>query len=431
MQLKIRVPYKRLGKITLSSLASLSFVLYFSSLLVKLFVGKALSFVDARSMINVCASLVIYFPLLLLCLITRSKAVPLDAVFLWVGIVSFFFVSLLFHPEYQYWYSDPDFGVINYVMIPTEGIYAYLFVRLIKDPKKLKELFKLSGWLMYIYFAYWILDSTRRGGWTGVSASGFVEASYSVSFGYNVLFFALPFLYDALIYKKSKDIAGAVLGLYMVIVYGSRGPLLCVGIFAILFVMIHLNRSRKKWLIIALMCVGFACLYVLYLPILIFISNVLESFGGSSRFVSKLLDGTLTEDNGRMQMWQAALGMIKENPFGHGAMGSKPVLTQYIYAGYPHSVVLEILIDFGIFVGGMILLFLFWNAYQMLFNSKNRDWLPVFLPIFATACQLLISLCYWSSPAFWASIAVGVNSYFDHKRMRRKQIQGFQNTSGN
>lgn len=424
MQKSIRLSKSGVLRISNDALADIAFIFFFSSSLFSPIFGKLLSIfgMETAFLRNTLIFLVAYCPLLIYISINRGKKIPFDFIVLFWSVSLFFLISLIIHPEYQYWYGRSDYGVLSYVFKPTEGLYAYLFVRLIKDPKRLHKDMKISGWLMYIYFAYSIYDATRRGYWMGVAQSGAVKMSYSVSFGYEVMLYVLPFFYDFLQHKKLGDLAGTAIGLFMILSNGSRGPALFIGLFVVAFAVVHMQKSRKKVLYIFLMVAVVILLYTFYIPLLMLLAELFDSLGISSRFITKMLNGSLLENNGRIEIWTAAWEMIKKNPFGYGAMGSQPVISKYIYAGYPHSVFLEIFIDFGVFLGSLILVFLLWNAYKMLFYRKNRAWLPVFLPYFATSWQLLISLCYWSSPPFWASIATGVNCYLDGKNKSRSNV---------
>lgn len=84
--------------------------------------------------------------------------------------------------------------------------------------------------------------------------------------------------------------------------------------------------------------------------ILVFISNQINMIGFSSRFIDKILLGTISSDSGRSIIWGRTIEMIKQNPLGYGGMGTRHIITDIIFAGYPHSVILEILVDFGVFL---------------------------------------------------------------------------------
>ena len=410
---------KNITRIKVDTLADIAFVIFFCSPLISLILSEVFSVFGLASLADIATIFLIYFPLFLFCLIKSGKYVPFDFFVILIVSACIFGIAYLFHPEYGYWYGRENYGVWDYIYFPTEAIYAYLFVRLMDNPTRLFRNMKISGWIMYVYFFLQIYSSLKRGYWYGVGVSkATVEYTYSVSFGYNVLIFVLVFLHEAIKNKKASDIAGSVIGLYMIFAYGSRGPVLCIAIFLLLISYTHFQKSKNRWILILLIPL-MLIVFLFYEYILIGLLSILSSLNINSRTIQKLLAGTITDDSNRSVIWNAAVQMIKDNPLGYGPLGSQPVISRYVYAGYPHSIFLEIWIDFGIIFGTLILAFLLINAVNMITKKENIEWRGAFIVLFCTSCQLLLSLCYWSSTAFWASIAVGVNCSLAKKRKRR------------
>ena len=421
---KATISLERLTRLWERDLIDISFVFFFCAPLIKTIFARVCTLLEITNFSGLVASIVVYFPLLLAFLRAPKKALCLDFLCLWSGIVLFFAITALLHPEYIERYSDPTYGVVNYVLLPTEGIYAYLFLRLVNDPARIIKNMKVAGWIMYVYFLYQIYAAVQRGYWVGVTTfSARAEMTYSVSFGYEVMLFMTVFLYEALLHRKPADIAGAAIGLLMMLTNGSRGPMLFTAIFLFLMSLMYFGRSRKKLLILFTAVVALLLIFIFYDVLMMWIMSLLSSMNISSRFITMFLNGTLTSDSGRSVLWDAALEMIRERPLGYGAMGAQHQICKLIPAGYPHSVVLEILIDFGVLFGSLLLMVLFFNAIALLFKKENQYWSGVFLVFFCTACQLFISLTYWSTPAFWACIAIGMNCHVwkKHKRVEQRR----------
>ena len=409
-------------RITASQMADITLIAFFALPLLQRVFHAILSVIGLGAYGAPLGRVAVYLLLLITIMLNPRRYFKLDFILIWLSVVCFFALSLLIHPEYEYWYARDYYGVWDHVLIPSEGLYAYLFVRLMDDPDRFLKNMRRAGWLMYLNFFYQIFTSLRRGYWFGVTGdTNAAEFTYSVAFGYNVLFFLLFFFYSALLYKRRSDILATLIGVGLILSYGSRGPILCIAIFVLLMVVKTLREnkiSRRKTVgMIAAVLLLFA-FFVFYEQIIALIALLLLRLHISSRFITKLLNGTITSDSGRSDIWQAALEMIRDNPFGYGAMGSRPVISSIVIAGYPHSIILEFLIDFGVFVGGGLLLFLAVRAFTILFRKEN-EWGGVFVPLFAAACSLLMSLTFWSTPAFWACLAVGVNQY-SQKRARRR-----------
>ena len=412
MKLRLRTGIFR-GKMKTEQLAELSFILFFSEALLRTLVTGVLGQGHISSWIGM---LLPYVPLFLICVRNPRRYIKVDFIVIFILVLVFFATTLLLHPEYEPYYSRSSYGVWDHVLKPYRGIYAYLFIRLIDDPKRILNCMKISGWMMMPYFFYRVY----RGSWSTVTATGVnLEASYSVTFGYEVLIFALIFLYLSLTEKKSIYIITAVIDIILMLVGGSRGPILFVGLFFVLYILIYTQNIRRKGLVVFLIIAGSLLVYIFYNPMLVLLINILDYFHLSSRFLRMLLAGTISDDSNRFNIWNASIQMIKNNPFGYGAMGSRHEIINYIFAGYPHSIILEFLIDYGVILGSFLLIVFFGYALSILFSKKKKEWCDVFLPFFCAACSMFISLTYWSRAEYWSCLALGVCCFQDMRRRRR------------
>ena len=330
---------------------------------------------------------------------------------LYVAIILFFCATALIHPNYIPFYTRKDFGVWDHVLNPYRGIYAYLFIRLIREPKRVLKLMKIAGWIMVIYFLDELIKASKNGYWIGQGRTGSVKMSYSVAFGYQALPFLLVYLHLALTEKKPMDIAGTAIYVVMVLAGGSRGPILFMAEYLLLFILIRASRSKRAVVYMACVCLLLGLVYVFYDRLLNFAVYFVGKLGFKSRFLESILSGNIADDNNRSEIWAAAIQMIRDKPWGYGAMGSRHVISSVIYAGYPHSILFELLIDYGIFIGGLMIVAIAVGSYVLLFKSSGTGWSDVFLPFFCAASCLLISMTYWSVPTFWACLAIAVNHH--------------------
>ena len=343
----------------------------------------------------------------LLCLIERKVLVP-DFWLLYVLLTAFFALTIVIHPEYEPWYTRDDFGVWEYVLRPDNGLFLFLFIRLVDNPKEIKDTFKFSAWLLYVLYLYQVMQAITRGYWVDRTMKGYeLHVSYNLSLGYSALIFVLVFLFDALEEKKVIDLVGSMIGIFIIVVAGSRGPFLDIAIFLVIYVMLKVRESRKKMILTILIAAGTALLWNIVPYLIIGVSAVLEKYHLSSRMVTKILSGDILDNSGRSDIWSAAMEMIRKKPLGYGAMGSRHVITDIIYVGHPHNFFLELFIDFGVIVGSIIIIWLVLNTIRM-FKMKDQDeWKGVFLIFFARACQLLLSATFWHSIGLWGVLAVG------------------------
>lgn len=408
MDMQNRMDDNVIRPLRISLLADIAFVLYFSFRAISTVFGFALG---QGTLANVMAISLPYLFAALCILLQPREYICWDFFCLYGAILLFMLFTVLIHPNYIPFYTRDVYGVWSHVLHPFRGIYAYFFIRLIKHPMRVLKLMRIAGWIMVLYFGYQLHLAAVRGYWMGQARYGAVQMSYSVSFGYEALPFMLVFLYLALTEKKWMDIASVILYGSMILVGGSRGPFLFIGEFIVLFIMIKLQYSRKKIIIITCVVIAGSLLILFYDTLIQALVTFVDRLGFSSRFLRSLVNGSVTNDNGRNEIWLAALEMIKSNPWGYGAMGSRHVISSVIYVGYPHSIILEMLIDYGVIVGGFFLITMAVGSCRILFGPGRTGWSDVFLPFFCAASCLLISMTYWSVPTFWACLAIAVNHH--------------------
>jgi len=407
---KVSNGYLPAVRIRQSFLIDLSAFLFFSSTLVLTVLIKVLG----SDLISTIAAFVIIYGFAVVACCMNSKLFSAwDFVILYLGLLCFLGITLIIHPEYAYYYTRPSFGVWDHVLKPYRGIYAYFFIRLLKKPSRIKKVFYASGCLNLLYFVYQYVMFLKRGYWFGVSAgeSG-VEMDHSIQYAYRVLPYAIFFLYYAMAEKKLRYIIPAIITNGLIILAGSRGPLVCQGACVILYFILYLKNGRHKVLIIIASIIMISLFIAFYRQIIMMIGSLFGKSGKGMRVITAIIEGGFTNDSGRSEIWKAAIDMIRQHPIlGYGFMGSRHVISNVIVAGYPHSIILEMLIDFGVIVGGVILIAMFVCTVRMLFSRGNEQWRELFLIFFSSSCGLFFSLTFWSVPSFWICLALAVNAH--------------------
>ena len=403
-------------RIRTESISDLALFLYLIIPILNATMSKALSVFGLGSYYHLIVNGFILMLYNLVCVKKRRIAVP-DFWILYSIILVFFVITYLIHPEYEYWYTREDYGALNYVFRLHNGIFIYLFIRLVNDPKRIIKIIKVSAWPIYLWYCFQVVQAIHRGYWIDTSNRGYERhISYNLSLGYNLLIFVLPFIYSALEKKKPIDIIGAITGISIILVAGSRGPFVDIGIFFFIYILIKIKNSKRKAILLTSVIVVMGFVWICYPFFISALAVVLKRLNLSSRLVTKILSGEILDNSNRTVIWAAAIDMIEKNPFGYGAMGTRHVIYKYIYVAHPHQVFLEILVDFGVVFGTLMII---WIAYQTvrLFRMKGQDeWKAVFLLFFARACQLLLSLTFWHSIGLWGALAVGVCMTKAYKR---------------
>lgn len=367
------------------------------------------------------ALVITYLPLFFVIVKAPRNFVP-DFVALWLAVVLFLGVTLWYHPEYEPWYTKDTYGVWPYVLRPENGLYAYLFIRLLNDPESIIRMLKRSSWIMYVYYLYVLIDAKRTGYWVAINYMGFeVRETYDLDYGYNLLFYVLVFMFLAIHEKKPIYFLMSLIGIGMILMGGSRGPLVCLVLFVALMILQKLWRMRHRGIILTAAAGLVAAVVLCRKQIFMLVGKVIEMLPVESRTLEMIASGEIFDSTGRGKIWGAAVQMIKDNPFGYGAMGTRHVISSYHYVGHCHQIFLELLVDFGVIFGTLIILGMIIASFKIILCEKDPLWRGIFIIFLARSGHLLLSGTYWHVFSFWGCIAVGVCIHQKNKKARKME----------
>jgi len=163
--------------------------------------------------------------------------------------------------------------------------------------------------------------------------------SYSMGFSYGCLF---PML---ILYTRGRMLSKVVsiILFFIVLSIGSRGAAF-VFVFFVAFDMFR-SHNRFRW-------VAFAAgmLLVLLLPEVI---SFLGTLGINSRTLFLLNEGNIYYTSGREEIYAQTITVLKDNLYlGLGLFGDRAILG----GAYCHNLFLEIFVDYGFFLGTLIIL---------------------------------------------------------------------------
>lgn len=286
---------------------------------------------------------IIYFVLMASFFYNNIRYIPKKLFF----SLSFFFVSyfstVMFFPQnvdYMWTvagdiFSNPTYVLILYV-IP--GFIASFYL---KDMELFVSLFEKFSVVTVVLLAIRFF-------------LGFVIRSSMpeyMTFSYNLL---LPTTFVLLLcIKEFKIYRGAVafLGISLIFVAGSRGALLGAVMSPLIYVFFFGKLNKKvKCRITILLIALLIVVFFFYEPILQIASSKLTGIGLESRTLEMLLNSSITDDSSRGKILQNT--MLHVNLLGHGLWGDRVILN----GQYPHNVIAEILIDYGLMLGSVILI---------------------------------------------------------------------------
>lgn len=195
-----------------------------------------------------------------------------------------------------------------------------------------------------------------------------------------------------------------LLGVLMLLSYGTRGPIVCLlSFFTFLVLFLNSNINIKiKILIVLLIGVFIAFLKPIMLFLNYFVGDVL---GMSTRIFEKFLEEELIESTGRDSIFNTLINEIKINDSigGHGIFGS-----YNFTGGYPHNLFLDFWFSFGVFGGSLLLLFVFILIYKALKRSSFTQKSFILILFCCSIIKLLVSGSFIFDSYFFLLIGYSV-----------------------
>lgn len=192
--------------------------------------------------------------------------------------------------------------------------------------------------------------------------------TYSMTIGYMLL---LPLLIhlDSVIYERRIwELLIVLVDLILIIIFASRGPLLCFAIYFVLKIVYSKQSTLRRVIFISITIFIALILYLFYQNFLELVIKLLDTLNISSRTIQLYLSGSIDYATNRDAIFNYYVSLIKDSPLlGFGLAGN------WIDGIYPHNIILEILMAFGTPIGIVILLFMSGlSIYSVMFSKNDR-----------------------------------------------------------
>ncbi len=226
-----------------------------------------------------------------------------------------------------------------------------------------------------------------------------------MTFSYNLLL-STTFILLLCIYEfKINRLLFSGVGVFLILFTGCRGALigLIIAVVIYVFFMNNLNKKKKYSLMFVLLLLLFV-LGVFYYPIFNALNDKLTGIGLSSRTLEKLLSSSFLDDSSRLSILKKTISQV--DFFGHGLWGDRVLLD----GKYPHNIVAEILVDYGLILGSAMLIIVFFYIIFGLYKSKNKMCLFLCALISSGFVKLLMSGSFLNQEtAFYVLLGICVN----------------------
>ena len=352
---------------------------------------------------------VIFFPVLIFSILSFSRMKAcLPFLILYISLYLVFQINLSIHPDYLQYYTREIYGAYTvFFSFSTGAIWGFLVFTLAPKAKHILADIHIAAILLLIYCLFIFYKASKAGYWEEFDDRGvLIKIDYSLVFGYKTIFCCIVFIFFFFEKRNVLDLVGAILSFFMDIKAGSRGSLICLGMFVVLYMLVKARRMKTIHKIT--ISVAFLGLYVFiskyFSKISSFVLSLLKKLNINSRTVEMLLNGNIASDNGRARISELSWdGIAKQGFFGMGPFGCRTIIAPYYNYGYPHNIFLEFVLDYGWFFGTLALTVLMIMIIRTLMK-KNKIQTSVLIILLSMCMKLLISGSYWSEPLFWGLV---------------------------
>lgn len=236
----------------------------------------------------------------------------------------------------------------------------------------------------------------------------------SFSFGYCILPLCIcSYLFFRFSSNKIETIFGIISfisSLFFLILFGSRGPVICIILFFFLYFVPKLKDLKNKFLYMSCIIL-FSLLLINFEDILILLHNSLPF---NISFIEKsyllLLNSNSGLTNGRIEIFKDVFGEYSFSDLILG-IGIGNYATSHAINEYTHNIFLSALLDFG-FVGIVFLFYIFCSFISSIYKKRNN------ILIFLFSISILVLLFsgeYLEMYSFWLFVF-----YFLNLTKRRK-----------
>lgn len=263
----------------------------------------------------------------------------------------------------------------------------YYYIGVTLDIKRFYNFFYYISVVAVFMCAFYELLYAQSASYTGD-----VDTSeYNMELAYSILPHVLMVSWRALKSFVILNIAPMLLGLMLLLSFGTRGPVICAIVFIVIYLLfIRPSKYQKTMRIITVACAVYAMSFLD--QFMTFMQLMTFQLGMSTRIFDKYFEGELEESSGRDYIRETLLRelSIDNSLFGHGVLGSYPYVNTY-----PHNIVLEFLFSFGWVWGIAILFCIVYIIAKMLINTHQCEINVTFGIILVIAS--ILKLCFSST----------------------------------
>lgn len=317
---------------------------------------------------------------------------PIDMVF-FLFLISLYMTQYLLFPENTERISE-FFPPLIVSLIPMYFVGTAIDINQVYKPMYVMSIIcVLLQALNTLYF-----ESAERMAMTEEELSEQMNVSYRI----------LPYvIFCFLGWLRKFDLVGfatSIIGLFLLVSFGSRGPVACTLLFIVLYVVLY-KAFRGKWFVVTF--IGLLLIFALaYLEqFFILMQGILAQAGLSTRIIDLAVnEEVVSHVSGRDGVAEILMRRLQDAPFlGYGIGG-----TWKFVGMYAHNIFLDVFISFGKVPGGLMLLAIFAVVFRGWRRCKTMEEKGFILVLICCFAKLFVSYTVFSDPSWMLMLGFSV-----------------------
>lgn len=286
-----------------------------------------------------------------------------------------------------------NYGEYSSIMINSVTVFMPMGIAVtcIEDKSILAKRFYIMSWPTQVILIYILLN-----------LSG---SQYSMPGGYALVFQMLIVMDHFFQNRKWYDLAAMVVDFLVILLFGSRGPIVCImAMILIRLVFSHKLSPTRRILIGIAIVAATVFVYFYYQAILNSLLDLTHAFGYSSRNLRVLVLRQATSDSGRESIHNMYFRLIRERPvLGYGLVGG------WTSTGmYPHHIFIELLLSFGVVLGSAACIIVSLLAVRSVMSKKEMEQRLAQIML-AYCVSLFLSDSFMMCPMFFLLMGLGLS----------------------
>ena len=351
-----------------------------------------------------------------------------DAI-IFIFILIQWFRSLVFHVDYA--------G--NYISILLDFLIKcvpfYFIAGNTINWKLVKEYFYKAGTISIFLMFGLTLIKERFGGGIFNDADKY-SMFYGLLIGRSVIVKCIEF-FDT---KKFRVLLLFILSIGLMILYGTRTPIVCVAFLLFLFfikkvanyikdgkIIIRYNSWKLVFAFIILLVIGSAFIIVTR-------ARTMDTMDPGERILYTISNGKFFKSEGRLNIFNAAKQVILEHPLlGTGLIGDRIGIVKALgvsvddFTGYyAHNLFVEFILQTGIIVGAGLTILVLLFCFNGLFRTFNDDKYLIYMYLISFGVgSLMLSGTAIRVAEFWIFLSMGIRDLLERygNNMRKNYLR--------